>query len=236
MKRKKSIYEILGVDPNKISEAPYSGKYGNLVDKQNSPLNIDPNAPSGSIFDDYSKYPPDPQNYWTHFRIYTIIGILATVGFIGSMFFDFSSISFSSGRTRPVTSYSHSNDYEEVVADEVEAVEGEPAMVLPNHIYLKGDINYRYGVTMHIDTRSNSGEYYYDRNGNTHNNMSLKVDNIQEDGDVYRIKLSEYNPSGDYCGSWEGIYDGNVFEGNGVYLGKPMPFRLHECASYETGL
>ena len=74
---KKDIYSILNIDPNVKSTHTYPEALGPVMKDEEE---WDPNLPSGSIFDDYSKYPPEPDNYWHKFRISTILGIAAVLG------------------------------------------------------------------------------------------------------------------------------------------------------------
>lgn len=71
----KDIYSILNISPDKKSTYQYGAPYSGHI---NSDQNIDDGEPSGSIFDNYRNYPPDPENYWMRFRILTFVG-LATV-------------------------------------------------------------------------------------------------------------------------------------------------------------
>lgn len=97
--RKFDIYQILGIDPNHKSSSSNRPKASNLDSNDESTRIInDPNAPSGSIFDDYSTYPQDQQSYWKPFRMMTIAGL--AVVFLGICWFiadniDIKSPSFS---------------------------------------------------------------------------------------------------------------------------------------------
>lgn len=81
-KEKKDIYSILNIpDVKSQHKHNYDGmdrRMSNTTDVSDEEK-FDANAPSGSIFDNYSKYPPEPDNYWQKFRITTIIGIITVL-------------------------------------------------------------------------------------------------------------------------------------------------------------
>lgn len=79
-KEKKDIYSILNI-PDKKSQHKYEGidTQWSVNSNDSNSEEFNPNTPSGSIFDNYNNYPPEPDNYWQKFRITTIIGIITVV-------------------------------------------------------------------------------------------------------------------------------------------------------------
>lgn len=238
MSKKNDIYRILGIDGKVKSRVSRKLEYGNPRYREEKWYD-DPDAPSGSIFDNYSKYPKDPQNYWPNFRILTFVGIFTVLAIIVWMFSE-----NSGGLKFSTPSFSHNdyyteNRYEEVVEIVEDVVEEQPVQVsapgLPEKLYFMGEIDNNYGVTMYINTRTHRGEYYYNRNGNSSKNMHLTIQSIEKKNGGYQLVINEYNPSGDYCGRWDGFYNGSSYDGDGVYLGRNMPFELEECEQYQTG-
>ncbi|MDE6460789.1 MAG: hypothetical protein K2K52_08205 [Paramuribaculum sp.] len=231
-KKGEDIYEILGIDSTKTSE----GSYDTAVDNTPKGEYLDLNAPTGSIFDDYSKYPKDPDNYWWYFRLWTFMGIgvvalLFIAGIVGA---------FMSSR-----SHNYSYDIEEVICtdtpdddyavEEVAVVEevATDANTLSGSWYFSGTINDKYAIHMYLDFDTKSGKYYYVRSGSD-NCMTLEITDIMEMDDQYIITMTEYNPSGERCGMWSGTLIDGSLTGYGEFLGKTMPFELQQCNSYET--
>lgn len=92
---KTDIYRILGIDPD--HKSPRSDEnYGNnsAANRAMDSIVNDPDAPSGSIFDNYAAYPREQQGYWRYFRGLTITGIAVVVIVLGYSLVD--RISFSS--------------------------------------------------------------------------------------------------------------------------------------------
>lgn len=225
------IYEILGIDPQKgIKDEPTVSP---TPDNELKSEYDDPNAPSGSIFDNYSKYTDNQPHYWRWFRILTIIGIVTVIlpfilYFISS--FDWN---FSSSRTVPQTSP------KEFVTEESDTDTSEETtdIAAPNFrnqtLYFKGKINGKYPVHMLLDFPNNTGRYYYDRSGSS-NCMYIDIIEVYEtDGKVY-IELNEMNANGEVTGVWEGYLTEDSYSGTGTYLGKEMPFDLSICELSDT--
>lgn len=221
---KKEIYSILGVNPQIKSNHSYgSHTYceKNFVD--------DPKAPSGSIFDNYSNYPEDSQNYWQYFRFLTILGIVTVLAVVLYLIWDPASPSRYKYAERDYEN-EYVEDYEPVETPAKERLTTVPS-TLPQTLYFTGEVNNLYPVTMRLDTRSRRGEYYYNKVGSSAGNMRLNIQDIQKIDGKYYFRINEFNSRGNYCGYWEGFYEDGKFSGEGVYLSKKMPFELHSTSS-----
>lgn len=238
------IYSILGIDPNKYSRGSYD-RYASLSYIED--WDDDPEAPSGAIFDKYSRYTDNDPKYWKFFRLCTWLGlglvaliillpILADIvngfGSLGKTFGSFSGPSFGGGGSGYVT--------EEIIEVTEEVVEpsydSTAATNLPNYLYFKGyiDSSPRSEVTMELDIQSRSGLYYYHRPDNC---MRLNITELRMVGDEYHLRMDEYSPHDEYTGFWEGTYNprSRVFKGTGQYNGRYLDFTLNGVARYETG-
>ncbi len=222
---RKSIYEILGIEDKK-SSAPES--------RLNIPTFQAPetryasdlhNAPSGSIFDNYSKYPQEQLPYWRKFRILTIVGILTCFApFIPKVWP--SSCSHTDSYTGAEDIYGSEIEEEEVIATETVPARGDA-------LYFRGEIDNKLKIHMELDLSSGSGRYYYDKSG-AGRCMYLRVVKMDELYDGYYLEIEEYNGSGEYCGVWKGAFTNGTFSGIGVFLGKSLPFFLTECDRRNT--
>lgn len=236
-----NIYSILGVDPNTKSNHLY---HNDIVREEE--FVDDPNAPSGSIFDNYSNYPNEGDNYWQFFRSLTILGIVSVLSVIGYFIWDPASVRTHSHQESGESQYvvkdeSSENVYNKSIETTLDASSiGETETVstsIPEILYFSGKVNNKYAVSMRIDTESMNGEYYYNRVGNTSRNMRIEIEDIYEEEDgTYHIRLNEYTSTGTYTGSWDGIYKDGVFHGEGIYNGKSMPFSLNISSAGATGL
>lgn len=221
---KNDIYSILGVNPQIKSNHSYGSH--TYCEKR---FIDDPKAPSGSIFENYSNYPEDPQNYWQYFRFLTILGIVTVLAVVVYLIWD------------PASSRRHEYaemEYEKEYMEEYQPVETPAkechttvASTLPPTLYFTGEVDNQYPVTMRLDTRSRRGEYYYNRIGSTAGNMRLNIQEIQKKDGKYYFRINEFNPRGNYCGYWEGVYENGKFSGEGVYNSKKMPFELRSTSS-----
>lgn len=120
-KPKTDIYNILGIDPNHKStrsDANYRMKYRDSSHIDNSIVN-DPNAPSGNILDNYSKYPAEQYVYWRYFRILTITGIAFVLIIVGHNIMKDISFSFPSSSPKVETEELSAYDYS--APEEIEA-------------------------------------------------------------------------------------------------------------------
>lgn len=226
--KKTDIYKILGIDPDKKSSAPYGLNIFQRTERAELPDN--PEAPSGSLFEDYSKYNDNSAAYWKYFRVLSIVGIVTVVVILVAPLLK--NISFSFGhKSDYTTSYV---EEEEVLYVEKEVVEEVPSSSLPETIYLRGYINDKYPVAMRLDIPSRRGEYYYENKGSSKRNMILNITSLDRRGGKYYLTINEYSPNYDHTGTWEGSYSNGKFKGTGTYLGKDMPFSLHIVPDYET--
>lgn len=219
------IYEILGVDPNKTSKGSYNAASESRAMNEEDYLN----GPSGSIFDDYSKYPKDPDNYWWHFRLWTYLGIGVVALFIIAGIADAVMSSDFFTKSGEMEEGAIAEYTEEVVAEELVISNDSPY----EPMYFSGTINDKYEIHMYLDLDSRSGKYYYVRSGSS-NCMELQIKEIMEFDDQTIITMEEYNPAGDLCGEWRGTITEGTFTGHGEFLGKIMPFELTQCEGYKT--
>lgn len=96
-----------------------------------------------------------------------------------------------------------------------------PALPTSGKLVFTGKINGKYAVRVTINTNTSSGSYYYTKYG-PGNSMSLRITSFTGS----HISMDEYNPQGEYCGSWSGTFSNGKYTGTGNYLGKTMPFYL----------
>lgn len=227
MSDKNDIYKILGVDPNHKSKTSSRGNHYHKSNRFEEIEETDPNAPSGSMFENYANYPREQYGYWQTFRILWIIGIIT---FLSPIIYYIVQVNYEGhSYSRPVITQA-----EEPAVVEIEPAAEKPSSSLPEIIYFKGAIDGKYGVHMKVNTVTRRGEYYYDRNGNTRNNMHINLNEIEKTDNGYRFVINEFNPQGQYCGRWVGTYDGRFYEGDGVFLNVERPFTLERCDVYET--
>lgn len=235
-RKPQDIYEILGVDSTATCDTP-SGEQpqdnpGNTPDLANDPM-----APSGSMFENYANYRDNDPKYWNTFRILWIVGILTVVAILIGCFAS-APTSFKSSTDSPFDEVREQTEeiaeaVEEVRDMEIPAVEA-PAQPQLSEVYMAGTINGRYKIHLYLNLDAKKGMYYYDKSGAS-NSMILSVDNMEEYDGRYILDLSEYNPQGEICGTWHGTLTEDTFDGEGDYLGKPMPFSLTACPRSETG-
>lgn len=91
-------------------------------------------------------------------------------------------------------------------------------------ISLRGSINNRYEIVMQITVNVHdvSGSYYYIKNGR--NNMLRLSGFLSND----KMKLTEYNETGERTGLFDGIFKSNSYSGTFInYKGIKMPFKLY---------
>ena len=233
--RKNEIYQILGISSR--SEG-YDGS--NAQNQDSGSYNrsgfFDSNKPTGAIFDNYSNYPKEPDNYWFYFRCYTIIGILSMAGFICSLCFE-PNFSSRSKHTREYVVAEPEEDRLELVSsfnDNILDSPSKQAYKYSGEIYFKGKINNRYGIHMYINTNTHSGLYYYDSSG-SRNCMKLNITDYSKLApNKYILKMTEFDPHGYYCGEWEGTLSEGTYSGEGTYKGTIMPFNLTQCKKSDT--
>lgn len=96
-----------------------------------------------------------------------------------------------------------------------------PALPTSGKLTFTGKINGKYAVRVTINTNTGTGSYYYTKYG-PGNSMSLQITSFTGS----HISMNEYNPQGEYCGSWSGTFRNGIYSGTGDYLGKTMPFYL----------
>lgn len=99
-------------------------------------------------------------------------------------------------------------------------------------LYFRGKINGKYAVHIYINTDTDEGQYYYDKNGSA-NRMNLRIEYY--DPASGQLSMTEYNQNWEYCGDWSGRLKNGVYSGNGDYLGKTMPFYVTQCERSNTG-
>lgn len=93
-------------------------------------------------------------------------------------------------------------------------------------VYLSGKIDAKYPVHMILDLRQRKGGYYYDKYG-TSNFIGIEIPQLRSLGDGrWLITLSISTANGDIDEEWHGTLTYEKFMGNGLYLGKEMPFDL----------
>ena len=237
--RRNEIYNILGIS-SRTEDNVRSLKDSNGIENQTH--SFDSDRPTGAIFDDYSKYPKEPNNYWFYFRIYTIVGIVFCVAMVLSL--SLSGYWGGSGyHKRDYSSYN--NDYKpssttssgdlitSLNPNDISAPSNQPNTT-PDVLYFQGEVNYRYGVKMLINTRRMEGSYYYTRKG-SRNQLKLEITNYEKIADnKYRLEMDEYTTTGIYTGSWNGVIVNGHYTGEGEYNGKYMPFALNQCKKSDT--
>lgn len=74
------IYDILGTDASDTFDSENKTKEG-ISENPYDPA-YDPDAPSGSMFDNYSDYTDNDPGYWNFFRILWIVGLVTAVALI----------------------------------------------------------------------------------------------------------------------------------------------------------
>ena len=93
-------------------------------------------------------------------------------------------------------------------------------------VYLSGKIDAKYPVHMILDLRQRRGGYYYDKYGSS-NFIGVDIPQLRSLGDGrWLITLSISTANGDVDEEWHGTLTYEKFTGNGLYLGKEMPFDL----------
>ena len=64
--------------------------------------------------------------------------------------------------------------------------------------------------------------------------LSILITDDSEEGKGTIVFLAEYNPDGEFCGTWVGIMTDRTFKGEGEFLGKTLPFELTQCKYSDT--
>ena len=236
--RRNEIYNILGIDSRTEDDIRSPNHTPEI---KNQFQGFDSDRSTGAIFDDYSKYPKDPNNYWFYFRIYTIVGIVFCAAVVLSL--SFSGSWGKSGHHK--MHYSTDTHYKPTVSEasgqliySLNPVTIEAPTNMPDKtqgvIYFEGKVNYRYGVKMVINTHTKEGSYYYTSKGSK-NQLKLEITSYQKISDnQYRLEMEEYNKNGMYTGSWDGVVVNGSYTGEGEYNGKYMPFSLNQCKKSDT--
>lgn len=234
--RRNEIYDILGISSRTEDDVTTPNDTPGI---ENQSQGFESDRSTGAIFDDYSKYPKDPDNYWFYFRIYTIVGIVFCAALVISLSF---SGSWGKSRHHEMISSSNTIDYEPDTSGQLisslNPIDIESPANLSNKtqgtLYFQGKVNYRYSVKMVINTYSKEGSYYYTSSG-SRNQLKLKITNYQKiTENQYRLEMDEYTKSGKYSGSWDGVVVNGSYIGEGVFNGKYMPFSLSQCKKIDT--
>lgn len=234
--RRNEIYDILGIDSRTEDDVISPNDTPGI---ENQFQSFDSDRSTGAIFDDYSKYPKDPENYWFYFRIYTIVGIVfcasivISLAFIGSwgkprhnkMIYSTNTIDYKPNASGQLITSLNPIDIE-APANMSDKTQGT--------IYFQGEVNYRYSVKMVINTYTKEGSYYYTSRGSA-NQLKLKITNYQKISDnKYRLEMDEYTKSGKHSGSWDGVVVNGSYTGEGEFNGNYMPFSLNQCKKTDT--
>ncbi|MCH5218628.1 MAG: zinc ribbon domain-containing protein [Muribaculaceae bacterium] len=101
-----------------------------------------------------------------------------------------------------------------------------PVISANDIVYLSGKIDGKYPVHMTLDLKQRFGVYYYDKYGSS-NSMGIEVSQLRAMGNgQWAIIISMATSNGDKNEKWYGTLTDYNFTGNGVFLGKEMPFDL----------